>query len=394
MSTTSDSRQRKYHTFLTNVAKEYNNALERAEMCIQSVPEMKSQIGSAKETMEQKIQRLKENSSRIIEKLNSNIQKERLSYQLNLKRKDAEIFDLKSKLEAVEKEKDILSSQRNQLVNAQSTLLGFFKKWAQWRADGKVDANYMKPYNAFSKSAAANNLKDPSINIDEDSADEDEDMPEESAEQKAFRIQQKMSRQEWKGVHETLTTITKTHTKALSDIEELSKIHSTQMKNAKDTIKELVNKLEFATMQGVNFNQLDFHKDSNATNDGNINNNKNDKSDKPKKIIDKRLKATVEERVTKTDGILEQILSRRPFPIEVIRMEEKKEQLEKERKIRNIKRSIKGLGTSPIRTKKMNATRPGKKASSLVRESPLARRAKRDIRNGVKSKKRGKNARV
>ena len=66
-----------------------------------------------------------------------------------------------------------------------------------------------------------------------------------------------MSRQEWKGVHETLTTITKTHTKALSDIEELSKIHSTQMKNAKDTIKELVNKLEFATMQGVNFNLCD-----------------------------------------------------------------------------------------------------------------------------------------
>jgi hypothetical protein len=384
----SDSRQRKYHTFLTNVAKEYNNALERAEMCIQSVPEMKSQIGSAKETMEQKIHRLKENSSRIIEKLNSSIQKERLSYQLNLKRKDAEIFDLKSKLEAVKKEKDILSSQRNQLVNAQSTLLGFFKKWAQWRADGKVDANYIRP------DAAADDPKDPSTNIDEDSVDEDEDIPEETAEQKAFRIQQKLSRQEWKGVHETLTTITKTHTKALSDIEELSKLHSTQMKNAKDTIKELVDKLEFATMQGVNFNQLDFHKNTNITNDANINNNKHNNSDKQKKIIDKRLKPRVEKRVTKTDGILEQILSRRPFPIEVIRMEEKKEQLEKERKIRNIKRSIKGLGTSPIRTKKMNATRPGKKASSLVRESPLARRTKRDIKNEVKLQKRRKNVRV
>ena len=42
-------------------------------------------------------------------------------------------------------------------------------------------------------------------------------------------------------------------------------------------------------------------------------------------------------------------------------MRERKESEDKARKIRNIKRGMKGLGKSPIRAKKLNATRPGKK---------------------------------
>ena len=110
---------------------------------------------------------------------------------------------------------------------------------------------------------------------------------------------------------------------------------------------------------------------------GSVNKNKNhDKS----KIIDRRLKPKIEKNEVDTDSILQRILSKRPFPIEVIRMKEKKELEAKERKIRNIKRGLKGLGTSPIRTKKMNATRPGKKTSiKNIKQSPLVRRTKRKM---------------
>ena len=257
------------------------------------------------------------------------------------------------------------------------------------RGDGKVDANYIKSGSSFSIAAAPTAIKkkpkvpnDPSTNIDDDDDDAleegNEDIPEESSEQKAFRIQQKLSRQEWKGVHATLTTITKTHTKALADIEKLSKIHAEQMKNSKETIRALIDKVEFAIKQGINFDDIDYNKSSKIiTTTTSDNNNKNhDKS----KIIDRRLKPKIENNEVDTDSILQRILSKRPFPIEVIRMKEKKELEAKERKIRNIKRGLKGLGTSPIRTKKMNATRPGKKTSiKNIKQSPLVRRTKRKM---------------
>lgn len=125
-----------------------------------------------------------------------------------------------------------------------------------------------------------------------------------------------------------------------------------------------------------NEDDIDYNKSSKTTTTTTSdNNNKNhDKS----KIIDRRLKPKIEKNEVDTDSILQRILSKRPFPIEVIRMKEKKELEAKDRKIRNIKRGLKGLGTSPIRTKKMNATRPEKKTSiKSIKQSPLVRRTKR-----------------
>ena len=358
-----DSRQRKYHTFLTDVAREYNNALERAEMCIQAVPEMKSQIGSAREEMENRMKKLKDSSKREIEKLNGDIEKERASYQIDIKKKNLEMLDLKNKLATMEEENKVLYSQREQLISTQKTLLGFLTKWAQWRADGKANAIY-----------AGVPSSDPASSLGMYAEDTDEN-PEETSVQKAFRIQEKLSRQEWKGVHDTLASITKTHANVLSDTEKLSKLHASQMSRAKNTILMMLDKLEHASKQGVKFDGFEFQE---AEGNNNVKSNNDDKRDKPK-IIDRKLKKNLEEDMGGSLDILQQILSKRPFPIEVIRMRERKELEDKARKIRNIKRGMKAPGKSPIRAKKLNATRPGKK-TTVVQASPLARRAKKASR--------------
>eukprot|EP00944_MAST-04C_sp_MAST-4C-sp1_P009456 g9456.t1 len=377
-----DSRQRKYHTFLTDVAREYNNALERAEMCIQAVPEMRSQIGSAREEMENRMKKLKDGSKRVIEKLNGDLEKERATYQIDIKKKNLEVLDLRNKLATMEEENKMLYSQREQLISTQKTLLGFLTKWAQWRADGKANAIYAgtqygsmgSPLNQGGPSS------DPASSLSMYAEDEDEN-PEETSEQKAFRIQEKLSRQEWKGVHDTLASITKTHANVMSDTEKLSKLHASQMSRAKSTILMMLDKLEHAAKQGVKFDGIEFHETEANTN---VESNNVDKHEKPK-IIDRKLKKKLEEDMGGSLDILQQILSKRPFPIEVIRMRERKELEDKARKIRNIKRGMKAPGKSPIRAKKLNATRPGKK-TTIVRASPLARRAKkasRRARNGL-----------
>ena len=138
-----------------------------------------------------------------------------------------------------------------------------------------------------------------------------------------------------------------------------------------------------ASKQGVKFDGFEFQE---AEGNNNVKSNNDDKRDKPK-IIDRKLKKKLEEDMGGSLDILQQILSKRPFPIEVIRMRERKELEDKARKIRNIKRGMKAPGKSPIRAKKLNATRPGKK-TTVVQASPLARSGPRKplVGRGSRSK--------
>ena len=336
-----DKRQKKYFKVLTDISREYDKALRTAETFLQVIPELQSQIGSAELGTEMKLNELTNNHNFKLHNLTLEHDKQSSVLKKQVSKYAIENSELRRKLEYSESKVAIMSSQRKELLETHKVLLQYFKKYAQWRSEGRISPDGpQKPQRNVEEKETASNAAD------------------------ALAIK------EWKGVHNSLAAIQKIHLRALSDVEALDGRHKTQMDALQKKIKELEKETYASAIPKQN-------KVNYVTEDA--------AAERPTPVSKSSPRVRIAKRVTKKasrnsttpanvpeKSMLERLFdlrSPRPLPFEKIRIEEEKLRKSKS----NIVDPLLRLHQSKIlgRKKHLKPTRPKVKRGTVINNLPV-----------------------
>ena len=366
----SDSRQRKYASFLTSVQKEYNDALEKAEIYIQAVPDLFSKLGSASQAMDVEIAKIVEEKDTEILSLKQKLRAQQVQARLNIEKREAEAMSLRQQLEACEANTIALSVQRKNLMKTQVTLLAFFEKYAKWRQEGRAAPIY---------GDEVTKLSSPTDKLPTAQSNDDDGV---------IPTRDILAKQEWKGVHNALTSLSEDHAQNQSDVEMLTMLHRKQLEKAHNKINNLLKRLEVNANKTVPQTGQREQKKSGTSKDSIPKSKKLNKAPpmtrKAPPIELKALPQKVSPATIKGQPILEKLrslMSSRPLPFEVIRINEEKLKGEKQEKL---ERTLKGV-SSPTPVKKDHLRKPLSVSTlytkpKIENASPLSRRLLRKIK--------------
>ena len=102
-------------------------ALRRAEECLQLIPELKSQVGSAGLHTEMKLTALRNDQKQKTEKLNLDYQNQVSALKAELNKYANENTELRRKLEYAESKAAIMSLATKELLDTHKVLLQYFQ---------------------------------------------------------------------------------------------------------------------------------------------------------------------------------------------------------------------------------------------------------------------------